>query len=432
MSADTVKRAALVSIACLLAAAAGCGGKDAAPIKIGVLTACGGPFGQFEEATLAGAELPFLQRGGRLRGRRPENGAEASVAGRRVELVVGCEGGTFGTMLAAARRLVEEDRVAALVGPLAVPYGSVLRLYAQKQPGTVFSIALSGEQGLTLRHPMPNVFRFGLDEAGWMAGLGAYAYKELGWRTAVTVAEDAPHAWTEVAGFIAEFCSLGGKVVKRIWPPFFSADLSGLVSQIPATADGVLLGDGNLSPDTFFAAYRSLHPDLPRHLVIGPYSLFFAHVTDRLLGLVAGSPFVTPDTPASAAYIRDLNRSFPSVAPSNGFAMSYYDATEPLLEALEQVKGDLSHGERRLMATIAHLRLDAPNGPIRLDANHQAIASNYLLRVQRSPNGRLGVGTFRIVRNVDESFNGYFGPGSLEPSRTQPACKRGNPPSWAR
>src|SRR5712691_10456666 len=89
-----------------LALAAGCGGKVASPIKIGLLTDCNGAFSSFYDTTVAGAELPLLERGARLRGKRPSDGVEgASVAGKPVKLVIGCQGGTFGTMLAEARRL---------------------------------------------------------------------------------------------------------------------------------------------------------------------------------------------------------------------------------------------------------------------------------------------------------------------------------------
>src|SRR5437899_221681 len=175
MRPDLVSRPGTAAVVVLcLALAAGCGGKRASPVKIGVLTDCNGAFSSFYETTVAGAELPFLERGARLRGKRPSDGVEdASVAGKPVKLVIGCQGGTFGTMLSEARRLVEQVGVDIVVGPLAVPYGLVLSDYAKRQPGTVFSIALSGEPATTLRQRAPNVFRFGLDNPQWMAGLGS-------------------------------------------------------------------------------------------------------------------------------------------------------------------------------------------------------------------------------------------------------------------
>ena len=47
--------------------------------------------------------------------------------------------------------------------------------------------------------------------------MSTYAYRELGWRTAVVIADEQfnPFNWSQVAGFIAEFCSLGGTIAKR-------------------------------------------------------------------------------------------------------------------------------------------------------------------------------------------------------------------------
>ena len=70
-----------------------------------------------------------------------------------------------------------------------------------------------------------------------MAGVGAYAYHTLGWRTAATVAMSDAFDWAQAAGFDAEFCSLGGTIVKRIWISPGTQDFSGLAG--PGTTLGL-------------------------------------------------------------------------------------------------------------------------------------------------------------------------------------------------
>jgi branched-chain amino acid transport system substrate-binding protein len=106
----------------------------------------------------------------------------------------------------------------------------------------------------------------------------------------------------------------------------------------------------------------------------------------------------------------------------------YFDAMTAVLTALAQVHGDLSGGERRFQAALAKVRLDSPVGPIRLDHNRQAIAPNYLLRVQSDGSDR----TIRVLPNVDQTFGGYFHSNGPQPGRTYPACRHGHPPPWAR
>ena len=89
-------RLAIVAAVALLASA-GCGSRASSPepIRVGVLSDCGGLFGGFNELSVAGAELPLIDHGGRLAGAAPSAGVVgASVAGRPIQLDLGCGDGT--------------------------------------------------------------------------------------------------------------------------------------------------------------------------------------------------------------------------------------------------------------------------------------------------------------------------------------------------
>ena len=108
----------------------------------------------------------------------------ASIGGRPIELTFGCASdATNGSV--EVRRLVEGEQVDVVVGSNFPAIGRALVDYASLQPGVTFVIPV-GEQ-LNHLDPGPNVFRFGPTFAQQNAGLGAYAYAELGWRRAVTV-----------------------------------------------------------------------------------------------------------------------------------------------------------------------------------------------------------------------------------------------------
>ena len=175
---------------------------------------------------LAGAELPLLRRGARLTNGQPSGGvSDAQVAGRDVELIRGCTEESEHTILVEeARRLVEVDDVDAVVGAIGESDAIVFREIARQYPDVVFISVWSGAQGLTLRHPAANVYRFDTDEAQDVAGLGSYAYRELGWRRAAIVADTTPVGWHEEAAFVAEFCALGGEVTARFTAPIDLGD----------------------------------------------------------------------------------------------------------------------------------------------------------------------------------------------------------------
>ncbi|MBV8990995.1 MAG: ABC transporter substrate-binding protein [Solirubrobacterales bacterium] len=418
---------------------ASCGGGSPETIRIGVISDCRGPFAPYYEQSLAGAELAFIQRGARLRGPKPSDGVgEVSLGSKRVALVPGCETwGTPTTTLAEARRLVEQEGANAVVAPFWFGDGLLVRQYARVRPEIVFSDA-STEPQTTLDRPAPNMFRFNLDWAQSIAGLGAYAYSALGWRKVVTFSEDDPPGWQYVSGFVAEFCSLGGNVVKRLWAPAVVRDWRPVVAQIPrAGVDGVLFASELQDPAGFFAAYGVRHPDLARRVVVSGLTLVHTSpLIPSLLGLVGSwdDPFGTT-VAAWERYANEFQRTFKNpdgtILPGAA-AVNFYNATEALLEALTQVHGDLSQHESRLMRALRDLQLDSPKGPIRLDSDQQAVGPAFLSRVQRDAQRRLTIQTFKVVPDVEQTFGGYLGAHTPAASETQPRCRHGNPPAWAR
>ena len=196
----TVKWGAVAGCLAIAASVAGCSSSGEV-VKIGLLTDCQGPFHAYEDAQLSGGELPFLRRGARLAGAGPSGGVTPiEVAGRRVELVRGCqETGEHTQFIEDARRLVETEDVDAVVGGASV----VARDLARRYPDVPFVSAFSNEQEVTLRSPARNLFRFSPDYAQDAAGLGAYAYRKLRWRRAAIVAADWSPAWDGAAAFTA-------------------------------------------------------------------------------------------------------------------------------------------------------------------------------------------------------------------------------------
>jgi hypothetical protein len=142
-------------------------------------------------------------------------------------------------------------------------------------------------------------------------------------------------------------------------------------------------------------------------------------------------------SPTWLAYSRGFRKFFPGLAPPTApsdhvIALPYHDAMEAVLEALERVNGDLSHVERRFMATLSRIVLDSPRGRIRLDGDRQAIGLAYLSRVQLDGKGKPVVRTLRVIPDVEQTFGGLFSSRTPPPSSVAPACRRAPPPPWAR
>jgi branched-chain amino acid transport system substrate-binding protein len=412
----------------LVAAVAACGGQEK-PLRVAMLSNCGTLWEPFWEPTLAAAELPLLARGARRAGDRPSAGiAGASIARRRVELLVGCTDGTPVDTLAQARKLVEERGASVLVGGLTQTEGTALGVYARRRPDVTFVIVPPAQE-TTLHDPAPNVFRFGTDAAQWMAGLGSYAYRVLGWRHAALVGDAGPFGYAQAAGFTAEFCALGGRV-ERIWPPPETNDLTPFVRRVPRDADGVVLS--GIVTVGFLQRYKP-RGDLARRVVVGGGGAADSEIVqalgDRARGIVSAGPLPGDlATPAWRTYAASVRRAFPrEELATHTWVVPYYVAMEAVVRALHAAGGD---DQRRFRRALAAVELEAPNGHVRLDENRQAIAPNYLMRLGADP--RAPQRTIERIDGVDQAFGGRFRVNQPVASRTRPACTPGTPPPWAR
>jgi branched-chain amino acid transport system substrate-binding protein len=412
------------------------GAVAATEIKIGILTTCGGPFAPFEAESYSGAKYALVKwAGGKAAGQSPQNQVTgASVAGHPIKIYFGCSDATPDKAVAEARRLVENVKVDILLGPLSGDEGIAVANYAKTQPGITFVNGTSGAQSTTLSVRAKNFFRFGGDGAQWMAGLGTYAYKKLHWRKAAILGEDYSYPYTLAAGFVTEFCSLGGKVTKRVWAPLTTTDWSSYVSQLPRAVDGTLILTGGSNTISVEKAYTSLGNSLAKKALGGPSVMDPTSFTvgNSLVGLAGGSPVPLGGTKkAWKSYVAGFSKVYPKVPADSLFTVLYYDGMQSIVQALKATRGNLANKESRFRAKLARLRPAFPNGTIRLDGNRNSIQPAYVVQIVKKGNG-LGFKTIKTIPRVSQTFGGLFGPKSRAPSRTAPACKKGTPPPWAK
>ena len=228
-------------------------------IKVGFLSDCEGAFGSFFEPTISGVQ-PGADRaaGAKAAGEKPTDGVTgAKIAGKNIEIVgYGCADDTADKAIEETRRLMEQEDADILVGPLSGDEGIAVANYAKEHPDKTFINGIAGAQDSTLKVQAPNFFRFHPDGAQWSAGLGDYAYNELGWKTAAIIGDDYSFPYTSLAGFVAEYCAIGGKITKRVWAPLGEKDYSSFISQIPDDVDGLYVGIGGSGLISFIKQYE--------------------------------------------------------------------------------------------------------------------------------------------------------------------------------
>ena len=428
-----------VLVALLLTVSA-CGGDTQPPLRIGVVIDCVGGWRALGDGELAAAQLPLIARGARAVGENPSDGVRgARVAGRRVEIVRGCsESGEFSTLTQVARQLVEREHVDAVVAGGFDPVDGIpLREVARRYPHVLFIAAASGPREVTLDQSALNLYRVAPDYGQGVAGLATYAYHRLGWRRVAILPEEWAAGWGAETAFVREFCALGGRVAKRVPLQVGGEPPSTVVKSIPRDADGVAV----------LGSWTSVTPDLLRALarrgsntvVLGPEVIGKPDLLRHVAALsgVIGASYSAParSSPAVRAYLRDYAKAYPGTPPGepgDETVMAYRNGVEAVLEAFEQVHGDLSDGRRRLRAQLARLDTTLLGVPVRIDAKRQAVVSTTLVRLgPESASGAPELRTVQSVAAVDQSIGGLV-PANYVPTAAGEACRRAAPPPWAR
>lgn len=463
---------ALTAISGLALVAAGCGGDDndsaglpadqetvggdggesptgdADAIRLGILGQCEGPFGGFHEDVVAGTTLALA----RFAGASPnsttsalEGFSGAEVAGTEIELVgVGCGDDTADRILQEVRRLVEQLGANVIIGPLSGDEGIAIAEYAKANPELTIFAGISGSQEQTLQVQAPNYFRFYGDGAIWSAGLGDLLHNQEGWDTVAVIADDYSFGHTSSAGFIADFCGVGGEVTHRVYPPLGTTDYSSYIAQLPNPdeVDGYFWAVGGTGTQAALEAFVNGKGDLTGDQHAGNFffnpDLAQALGTDIAGAYVGGFATLPADvsTPEIEEYLAAADETWetipgslsgnepapPSVAAEFGFFYGYYTAGVALVEALEAVGGDISDLDA-FHAAISGLTLELPYGDISLDENRSGIVDVGISQLALDDNGEVVQETVAIVPGVDQTFGGTFSPDTPSPGRDFPACE---------
>jgi branched-chain amino acid transport system substrate-binding protein len=365
-------------------------------IKIGVLATFEGAFAILGDDSMRGALMAVDDFGGK-------------VGGKKIVIVKGSSDGTPDSAVRAVRKLVEQDGVKVLVGPLSGDEGLAVKDYAKTKPDVTITNGSSGAQDTTLRDPAPNFFRFSTDGAQWMAGLGDYAYNVKGYKKVAVVAEDYSFPYTQVFGFMAPFCKAGGHVPAKFWVPIGTKDFSSVIAALPDNVDAIYVDLGGSDSVNFLTQYKQASGQAP--LIGGSVT-----VDQTILGskgkihdVVIGTPSAGPvaddnDTPAWKKFVaayKKLPNAFPS--PSL-FAHAYYVNMTAMLTALNKVEADVSDGGGKLRATLASLVLETPTGKVSLDKNRNAIANEYLTEVTQNSDGTLYNKLIKVIPQVNQTL----------------------------
>lgn len=347
------------------------------PIKIGLLAPVTGPLASPGAEMVNGFRLFWDQ-------------ANLTAGGRKIEIVIGDTGCNPDQAMSQARRLVLQEKVNFLVGPLCGHEGPAVA-QVSRETGIPVVMDSAGADNITKWERTPTVVRTAVSASQIAHPFGEYLYKELGLRNVTFIGQDYTFGQEVTLGAIKTFTDAGGKVARLIWNPIGTKDYGTTINSIPADTDGVAVMAVGADRIRLFEDWFNFGMD-KKHKLYGMYWLqedMLPQIDDRAVGLVSNSLHYVSgiDTPENKAFVDAYATKYKRL-PS-WFAESAYTAGLWVKTALDKIDGDVENRDAFLKA-VRSVQIKAPRGPLRLDEYDNPIQNVYISKVEKVKHPILG------------------------------------------
>jgi branched-chain amino acid transport system substrate-binding protein len=387
MSLTLSRRSFLAGSTALAAGAAGLPTARAQgkPVRIGLLTVKTGP--------LAAGGIQMEQ--GVLRFLKDRNN---TMAGRKVELVVGDTGGNPAGAKTKTQELIERDHVDVIFGPLAAFELLAISDYAAAAKTPILSLAAA--EDMTQRKPNPYFVRASATAAQGMHPLADYAAKELKLKRVITISEDFAYGHEQMGGFQRVFEDAGGRVVKKLWPPIVTPDYTPYLAQI-AEVDALVQGFAGSNPLKFMKQYRDQGLKLP---VLGGGTAaddaLLKSFGDEAVGMITTSAYTSDlNTPSNKRLVEGMVRDYGNTPGI--YAAGLYINGMVAEAALEKTGGKTDDKDALIRALRSVSLTDTPRGPFHFDHLGNVIGNIYVRRCERKGDKLVNT-TIKTYTNVSQ------------------------------
>ena len=168
-----------VAVVAATTATAAVGKSTATPIKIAIMSDCGGAFASNYQQDIGGAITAISEFGGAKPNNKNKPSAGwhgGSVGGHPLKLVgIGCANDTADSAIKETKRLMEQLGADIMIGPLSGDESVAVANYAKQHPTKTFVNGTAGAWDTTAAVKAPNFFRFNGSGVQWQAGIGSIA-----------------------------------------------------------------------------------------------------------------------------------------------------------------------------------------------------------------------------------------------------------------
>jgi len=368
-------RSSIAALAALGVAAAA--HAQSGPIKIGVLAPVTGPLATPGKDMVEGWKLFWDQ-------------AKNTAGGRKVEYVIADTTCNPDQALNQARRLVHQEKVHFLVGPLCGHEGPAVA-QVSKETGVPLVMDAAGADTVTKWDRTPTVVRTAVSASQIGHPFGDYLYHELKARNVTFIAQDYTWGHELTLGAARTFTEAGGKVARILWNPIGTKDYGPTIAAIPADTDAVVAVVVGADRVRLFEAWYNFGMDKKKK-IYGQYWLLqdvLPQMDDRAVGMIGNSLQYAAglDTPENRAFTTAFAQQYKRL-PS-WFGESAYTAGLWTKAAIDSIQGNVEDRAAFLKA-MRSVTVKAPRGPLKLDAYDNPVQNVYVSKVQKIKHPVLG------------------------------------------
>ncbi len=355
-------------------------------IKIGLILPMTGPFASTGRQIAAAANLYIQEKG-------------ATVAGKKVELIVKDDTGTADVTRRIAQELIVNDKVTAIAGfgltPLAL--ASAPRATQAKTPMVVMAAATA-----IITDRSPFIVRTSQVVPQIAAPFGTWIAKQ-GTKRVITIVSDFGPGH-DVENSFSEAFKAGGGQVENIRVPLQNPDFSPFLQRVAdAKPEALLVFVPSGVGAQFMKQFVERGLDKSGIKLIGTGDLTDDDILNGMgevaLGVITAQHYsASHDSPENKAFVEGFKKANPGLRP-NFMAVGGYDGMHALYEGLKKTNGQ---GGQALVDAIKGMSWVSPRGPISIDPETRDIIQNVYIRKVERVNGELYNQEFETIPNVKD------------------------------
>ena len=339
-------------------------------VKIGLILPMTGPFASTGKQIEAAVKL-YVQRNG------------ATVAGRKIEVILKDDGGVADTTRRLAQELVVNDKVQFLAGfgltPLALATAPIAT--QGKVPMIVMAAATS-----IITEQSPFIARTSFTLPQVAIGMADWAAKNKIRKVVSLVSDYGPGIDAETA-FKGRFTAAGGQMLAELRVPMANPDFAPFLQRVrDAAPDAVFVFVPSGIGASFAKQFSERGLDKSGIRLIGTGDVTDDDILNRMGDVTLG---VITSHHYSAAHPSAANRAFVDAFTKaaqmrpNFMAVGGYDGMHLIYKALEATKG--ATGGEALLAAMKGMSWESPRGPVTIDPLTRDIIQNvYIRKVEKS------------------------------------------------